>query len=174
MADLQTRFRPELVDRSVFIAPGAIVVGDVTLGPNTSVWFNAVLRGDTSSIRVGDGSNIQDTAVLHADPGFPCQIGRDVTIGHAAVVHGATVEDNVLIGIRAVVLNGAQIGSGSVIAAGALVTEAQQVPPNSVVMGVPGKVVAETSEAHRKQIRHAADHYVQAQAEYRAAGDADS
>ena len=114
MADLQTRFRPELVDPSVFIAPGAIVVGDVTLGPNTSVWFNAVLRGDTSSIRVGDGSNIQDTAVLHADPGFPCQIGRDVTVGHAAVVHGATVEDNVLIGIRAVVLNGAQIGSGSV------------------------------------------------------------
>ena len=174
MADLQTRFRPELVDPSVFIAPGAIVVGDVTLGPNTSVWFNAVLRGDTSSIRVGDGSNIQDTAVLHADPGFPCQIGRDVTVGHAAVVHGATVEDNVLIGIRAVVLNGAQIGSGSVIAAGALVTEGQQVPPNSVVMGVPGKVVAETSEAHREQIRHAADHYVQAQSEYRAASDADS
>ena len=174
MADLQTRFRPELVDQSVFIAPGAIVIGDVTLGSNASVWFNAVLRGDTSPIRVGDDSNVQDAAVLHADPGFPCQIGREVTIGHAAVVHGATVEDNVLIGIRAVVLNGAQIGNGSVIAAGALVTEGLQIPPNSVVMGVPGKVVAETNEAHREQIRYAAAHYVHSQAEYRAAGDADS
>lgn len=167
MGDLQTEFRPELVDPSAFVANGAAVLGDVTLGPRASVWFNAVVRGDTSPIRIGEGTNIQDGSVLHADPGFPCHIGDYVTVGHGAVVHGATIEDDVLIGIRAVVLNGAVIGNGIVIAAGAVVTEGKRIPPNSVVMGVPGKIVAETSPQHREQIRHAAEHYVAAIDQYR-------
>lgn len=163
-------FRPELVDPSVFIAPGAIVLGDVTLQAESSVWFNAVIRGDTDSIRIGRQSNIQDLAVIHCDEGVPCTIGDRVTLGHAAIVHGATVEDDCLIGIRAVVMNGARIGAGSLVAVGALVTEGVEIPPGSLVMGVPGKVVRQVSERDLQRIRHAAEHYVTAAKNYRAAG----
>ncbi|MDG2383866.1 MAG: gamma carbonic anhydrase family protein [Pirellulaceae bacterium] len=166
MSNFQIDFRPQLVDPTAFIAENAVVLGDVTIGAEASVWFNAVVRGDTSPIQIGPGSNVQDSCVLHADPGFPCEIGENVTIGHAAVVHGATIEDNVLIGLRAVVLNGARVRSGSVIAAGAIVTEGVEIPPHSLVMGVPGKVVRETTEQHLAQIRHAAEHYKIASRKY--------
>jgi carbonic anhydrase/acetyltransferase-like protein (isoleucine patch superfamily) len=164
------RFRPELVDPTVYIAPGAIVLGDVTLSAESSVWFNSVIRGDTDAIRIGRQSNVQDLAVIHCDEGVPCSIGDRVTLGHAAIVHGATIEDDCLIGIRAVVMNGARIGAGSLVAVGALVTEGVQIPPGSLVMGMPGKVVRQISEHDLERIRHAAAHYVTAGRNYRAAG----
>src|SRR5262245_20379434 len=128
-----TRFRRELVDTSAWIAPTATVLGDVTIGAESTVWYQAVIRGDTDAIRIGRETNIQDGCVLHADPGVPCTIGDRVTVGHAAIVHGATVEDDCLIGMRAVVMNGAKIGRGSVVAVGSVVLEGMEVPSGSVV-----------------------------------------
>lgn len=159
--------RPELVDPTAFIAPGAVVLGDVTLFAESSIWFQAVLRGDTEAIVVGRRTNIQDGAILHADPGLPCTVGEGVTIGHGAIVHGATVEDEVLIGMRAVVMNGARIGRGSLIAVGTVVTEGTEIPPGSVVMGLPGKVVRQVNDDDRARIRHAAEHYVAMRLRYR-------
>lgn len=156
-----TRFRVELVDPTAYIAPGAIVLGDVTIGAESSIWFNAVVRGDTEAIRIGSQTNVQDLCVLHADAGFPCVLGDRVTVGHAAIVHGATVEDDCMIGMRAVVMNGAKIGKGSLIAVGAVVTEGIEVPPGSLVMGVPGKVRREVTAADRERIVRAALHYVE-------------
>ncbi|QDV27085.1 gamma carbonic anhydrase family protein [Aureliella helgolandensis] len=150
-----------------WIAPSATVLGHVTLGEQSSVWFGAVLRGDTSEISIGDGSNVQDLACLHCDPGFPCVIEERVTIGHGAIVHGAHVERDSLIGIRAVVLNGARIGTGSIVAAGALVPEGKIIPPGSMVMGVPGKVVRPVTAEDRQMIEHAAEHYIENAAHYK-------
>lgn len=158
----QTQFRPELVDASVYLAPNATVLGEVQIGPHSSVWFQAVVRGDTERVQIGAATNIQDGSVLHADPGFPCILGDRVTVGHAAIVHGAIVEDDVIVGMRAVILNGARIGRGSVIGAGALVTEGCQIEPNSLVFGMPGKVVRPTSAEQRERIAQTAEHYVQA------------
>lgn len=163
-----TKFRPEQVAESALILPTAVVVGDVTLQEDASVWFGAVIRGDTESIRVGCGSNVQDLALLHADPGFPCLIGDRVTVGHGAIVHGAQVEDDCLIGMRAVIMNGARVGTGSLIAAGALIPEGLEIPPGSLVMGVPGKVLRAISAAQREQIRQGALHYIEAARAYRA------
>lgn len=157
----QTIFRDDLVDPTAYIARGAIVLGDVTIGAQSSIWFNAVVRGDTEAIRIGSQTNVQDLCVLHADAGFPCVLGDRVTVGHSAVVHGATVEDECMIGMSAVVMNGAKIGKGSLIAVGAVVTEGTVVPPGSLVMGVPGKVCREVTEANRERIVHAALHYVE-------------
>ena len=129
-----------LVPEGCFVAPGATLVGRVTLGEGASVWYGAVLRADGDTIGVGAGSNVQDGCVLHADPGFPVAVGSGVSIGHGAVVHGCTVGDEVLVGMGARVLNGARIGAGSLIAAGAVVLEGTVVPPGSLVAGVPGKV----------------------------------
>ncbi|WP_030148819.1 gamma carbonic anhydrase family protein [Mycetocola saprophilus] len=123
-----------------YIAPGARIVGDVTLAPESSVWFNAVLRGDSASIELGAGSNLQDGVAVHADPGSPVLIGRDVSVGHNAVIHGSTIGDGVLVGMGAVVLNGAVVGENSLIAGGAVVLEGAQIPAGSLVAGVPGKV----------------------------------
>ncbi len=158
---------PERIDPSAFIADGAIIRGKVALAAESSVWFGAVLRGDVEPITIGARSNVQDLAVLHCDPGYPCELGEDVTIGHAAVVHGAVIESGTLIGIRAVVLNGARIGSGSIIGAGAVVTERAEIPPGSLVVGVPGKVLRPTTEQQRQQIMENAAHYVSAAAKYR-------
>ncbi|MDH6117757.1 gamma carbonic anhydrase family protein [Kitasatospora sp. GAS204B] len=128
------------VDPAAFVAPTAVVVGSVRLGPRSSVWYQAVLRGDAESIAVGADSNIQDNCTLHADPGFPLTVGERVTVGHNAVLHGCTVEDDVLVGMGARVLNGARIGAGSLVAAGAVVTQGTEVPPGSLVAGVPAKV----------------------------------
>jgi len=167
MRRVQPAHRPELIHASVFVARGAIVCGDVTLGEDVGIWFNAVLRGDVDSITVGNRSNVQDGAVIHCDPGYPCVIGEEVTIGHAAVVHGATIGSRVLIGIRAVVLNGAVIGEDSIIGAGSVVTENAIIPPGSLVVGVPGKVIRQTSETQRSHILKNALNYVDSARCYR-------
>jgi carbonic anhydrase/acetyltransferase-like protein (isoleucine patch superfamily) len=159
--DRHTTFRADQVDETAFVAAGAVVVGDVTLCAESSVWFNAVLRGDVEAIRIGRRTNVQDGAVLHADAGLPCTLGDDVTVGHAAVVHGATVGDRVIVGIKSVVLNGVRIGADSVIAAGAVVAEGTEIPPGSLVMGVPAKIRGQVTDEHRERIRHAAAHYVE-------------
>ena len=155
-----TRHRPELVDRSAFLAPGAVVLGDVTIGKDSSVWYGAVIRGDCEAIKIGSETNVQDGCILHADPGFPCTLGNRVTLGHAAIVHGATVEDDVLIGMKAVVMNGAKIGRGSIVAVGAVVTEGTEIPAGSVAMGQPAKVKRPVEERDLAYIRRAAEHYV--------------
>lgn len=161
------RSRPELVDSTAFIAPTATVLGDVTIGPESSVWFGSVLRGDTEAIRIGARTNVQDLCVLHADEGFPCTLGDNVTVGHGAIVHGATIDDDVLIGMRAVVMNGARVGRGSLIGVGAVVTEGVEIPPGYLVLGVPGKIIREVGPPEIERIRHAAQHYVEAARRYR-------
>ncbi|MGW5363382.1 gamma carbonic anhydrase family protein [Actinopolymorpha pittospori] len=129
-----------------WVAPGATVVGRVEIADGASVWYCAVIRADLERIVVGAGSNVQDGAVLHADPGVPTLVGAGVSIGHGAVVHGCVVEDDCLIGIRAAVLNGARVGAGSLVAAGAVVLEGTDIPPRSLVVGVPGKVRRQLTE----------------------------
>lgn len=161
-----TKFQPASVAPSAFIAPNATVVGDVTIGEESSVWFGAVVRGDVERIEIGSQTNIQDLCVLHADQGFPCILGDRVTIGHAAIVHGASVGNDVLIGMRSVVMNGAEIGSGSIIGVGAVVTEGAKIPPHSIVLGIPGKVKRAANDADQALIHHAAAHYVAAAKSY--------
>jgi carbonic anhydrase/acetyltransferase-like protein (isoleucine patch superfamily) len=163
----KTTFRPELVHHSAWIAAGAVVMGEVSIGEDSSIWFNAVLRGDTDPICIGRRTNIQDSCILHADPGFPCTIGDGVTVGHGAIVHGATVENDVLIGMRAVVMNGARIGSGSIIGTGAVVTEGSQIPAGSLVLGLPGKVARQTTAEELERILTAANRYVERAKMYR-------
>jgi carbonic anhydrase/acetyltransferase-like protein (isoleucine patch superfamily) len=157
--DIDVLTHPEKIDPSAFIAPGAVVVGDVTIGAEASVWFGAVARGDIQAIVIGPRTSVQDGCVLHVDTDFPCLLGAGITLGHGAIIHGATVEDNALIGIGATVLNGAHIGEGSIIAAGALVPPGMIVPPGSMVMGVPGRVVRAVSDADRAMILENAKHY---------------
>lgn len=139
-----------------FIAPSADVIGDVRLGAGCSVWFGAVIRGDMAPISIGAGSNVQDQCMVHVDKGIPTVIGEHVTIGHGAIIHGATVEDHCLIGMGAIILDEAVIGQGSVVAAGAVVAPGTQVPPLSQVMGVPAKVVKSLApETEAKRVDHA-------------------
>ena len=151
---------PDIAENA-YIAPTAVVVGDVTIGEKSGVWFNAVVRGDMSPITIGESSNIQDNCTLHTDPGCPLTIGDNVTIGHNAVVHGCTIEDHVLIGMNAVVLNNAVIRSGSIVAAGAVVREGQEVGPCQLVAGMPARVKREVDEQTIALIDLAADHYVE-------------
>jgi len=162
-------FRSEQAHESVFIAAGAVVVGDVTLEEDVGIWFNAVLRGDCAPIRVGRGTNIQDGTIVHADPGFPCTIGEGVTVGHAAIIHGATVGDNALIGMKSVIQNGAKIGEGAIIAVGAVIPEGMEVPSGSLVMGLPGKVKRPVSDAEKEMILLSAAHYVENAKQFAAA-----
>lgn len=144
-----------------FIAPNASVMGNVTFGEDVSVWYGAVIRADVEAIIIGDRSNIQDTAVLHADLGDPTIIGNDVTVGHGAIVHGATVGDGSLIGMRATVLNRAKIGKNCIIGACALVTEGMEIPDNSLVVGIPAKIVKQISEQQAQHLHLSALHYVE-------------
>ncbi len=146
--------------KEVFIADTARVIGNITLGDEVSIWFGAVLRGDGDKISIGNRSNIQDNATIHVDPGFPVEIGEECIVGHGAVVHGAKISNNVLIGIHATVLNGAQIGGYSIIAAGALVTEGMIIPPNSLVVGVPGKVIRTIGAEQMEKIKKNSESYV--------------
>ena len=146
--------------QGAFVHDAACVIGRVRLGRSVSVWPNATIRGDTDRITVGDDTNVQDGAVLHADAGLPCTIGRSVTIGHLACVHGCTVEDEVLVGIGAIILNHALVGQGSIVGAGSVLTEGTVIPPGSLVLGTPGRVVRETTLAQRDDIRRSALHYV--------------
>jgi carbonic anhydrase/acetyltransferase-like protein (isoleucine patch superfamily) len=164
---MNVRHRPELIDSTAFVAEGAVVLGDVTIGGESSVWFGAVVRGDTAPIRIGRQTNVQDGCILHANPGFACTLGDRVTLGHGAIVHGATVEDDCLIGMRALVMNGAKIGRGSIVAVGSIVTEGTEIPPHSVAMGQPAKVKREVTDRDLARIHHAAEHYVAAAKVYR-------
>jgi carbonic anhydrase/acetyltransferase-like protein (isoleucine patch superfamily) len=155
------------VDSTAYVAPSAVIEGDVTVGREASIWHQAVLRGDTERIVVGDRTNVQDGAILHADPGVPCLVGSGVTVGHQAVLHGCVVDDDVLVGIGAIVLNGARVGRGSVIAAGALVPERANIPPGSLLMGVPCRVVGPVDDALASRSAASRDHYVRLAEEHR-------
>ncbi len=154
------------IGKDVFIADGAKIIGDVTIGEGSSVWFNAVIRGDEYPITIGKHSNVQDNAVLHVGEGFSCTVGDEVSIGHGAIVHGCEVGDGSLIGMGAMVLNGAKIGKNCIIGAGALVSENKVIPDNSVVIGVPGKVVREMTQEDLDSRRRNIDVYVNAAKEY--------
>ena len=142
-----------------WVAPNASIIGDVTLEKNTSIWFNATLRGDIENIYVGEGSNVQDGSVLHTDPGYPLKIGKNVTIGHLVMLHGCMIDDNSLIGIGAVILNNAQIGKNCIIGAKTLINENKQIPDNSLVVGSPGKIIREIKDEEIKIITENAIHY---------------
>lgn len=147
-------------EQAAFVALTASLCGDVILARDASVWYGAVLRADTGTIRVGEGSNIQDLACLHTGPGLDILIGSGVSVGHSAVIHGCVVEDQVLIGMHATLLNGCRIGKGSIIAAGALVPENAQIPPGSLVMGIPGRVVRPVSPELAQGIRENREEYL--------------
>ncbi len=150
---------PVIMD-SDFVAENAMVMGDVTLGERVSIWFGAVLRGDIDKIEIGDSSNIQDGCVLHTDSGYPLKVGEGVVVGHRAVLHGCTIEDNSLIGIGAIVLNGAKVGQGAIVAAGALVTEGAQIPAGHLAVGVPARVVRCVTGDEIKRINDGVLHYI--------------
>ena len=150
-----------------YIAPGARLIGNVTLGEAAGIWFNAVLRGDNEPIVIGPGSNVQDGCVLHTDPGFPLTLGADVTVGHGAVLHGCTIGEGTLIGMGAVVLNGAVIGKGCLIGANALVTEGKEIPDHSMALGQPAKVIRPIDPAMAVELRRAAEIYRKRQQHYR-------
>ena len=149
------------IDPSAFVAPTAVVVGAVSMGPRASIWYGAVARADFETIEIGEGSNVQDGCTLHSDPGFPLVLGKGVTVGHRVVLHGARVDDDVLVGMGSVVMNGARIGTGSIVAAGAVVTPGTQVPPRSVVGGVPAKVLREATDDDLAHIRGNAASYTE-------------
>ena len=159
---------PEVAD-DAFVAPNATLIGRVRLGERVSVWYGVVLRGDLDIIDIGAGSNIQDNAVFHTDPGLPLVLGQRVTVGHGAVVHGATIQDDVLVGMGSIILNGCQIGTGSIIGAGTVLSENSVIPPGSLVLGVPGKVRRETTSEERELIVAGALDYERLAATHRSA-----
>ena len=155
---------------TAFVAHNAVIVGDVHVGEMGSIWFGVVIRGDVESIRIGEGTNVQDNSVVHADPGYRCAIGNHVTVGHRSIIHGATIEDNVLIGMGSTIMNGAVIGEGSIVGANSLVTEGKVIPPRSLVLGSPAKIVRELDDEHVAGNRSSAEHYVKNGQRYKAAG----
>ena len=149
------------IDDEAFVAPTAVVVGAVTMEARSSIWYSAVARADSEVIVIGPDSNVQDGCTLHADPGYPLLIGRGVTVGHRVVLHGARIDDDVLVGMGSVVMNGAHIGSGSIVAAGAVVTPGTTVPPGSLVAGVPAKVIRQATDEDLEHIRGNAASYTE-------------
>jgi carbonic anhydrase/acetyltransferase-like protein (isoleucine patch superfamily) len=152
---------------SAWVAPGARVIGAVHLGEESSVWYGAVLRGDTEPIRIGARTNVQDGCVLHADPGFPATVGEDCVIGHNAIVHGCEIESGCLVGMGATILNGAKIGEGSIVAAGALVPEGKEYPPRSLIVGIPAKRAKDVSGEQTEDIARGVKTYVERAASHR-------
>ncbi len=151
---------PQLAE-SAWIAPNATVIGDVRLAENVSIWWNAVLRGDNDPITIGENTNVQDASVLHTDAGVPLTLGRDITVGHMVMLHGCTIGDGSLVGIKSVILNGAMVGKHCLIGANTLIAEGKVIPDRSVVMGSPGKVVRELSDEQLARFARNAPHYVQ-------------
>jgi len=149
-----------VVHPSAFIAPGADVLGAVTLGAEASVWYQCVLRGDIAAITVGARSNVQDLTMVHVDEGVPCTIGAGVGVGHRCILHGCTIDDDCLIGMGSILLNGVHVGTGSVIGAGAVVPEGMDIPPGSLVMGVPARIRRPVDDVLRGRIRLTVEHYV--------------
>src|SRR5215217_4976138 len=155
---------------TAFVHPAAHVIGNVTLGARVSVWPTAVLRGDSDAITIGADSNVQDGTIIHVDPGVPCTIGARVAIGHRVIVHGATVGDDCLIAMGAILLNRVVVGSGSIVGAGAVCREGMEIPPNSLVVGVPAKVIRQTTDVERSRIRRTVEAYLALQRRH-AAGE---
>lgn len=158
------------VAAATFIAPNATAIGKVTLARGTSLFYGCVLRADGGTISIGEDSNVQDLTVMHADPGYPIVIGARVTVGHRVIIHGARIDDDVLVGMGAVIMNGAHVGSGSVIGAGALITEHTQIPAGSLVLGVPARVARPAGEAEAAMIAHGAARYRELSALHASAG----
>ncbi len=157
-----------MIHPSAFLAPGAIVLGDVSLGRDASVWYNTVVRGDLAPISIGDETNIQDLSMVHVDEDVPCTIGSRVGVGHRAILHGCTVEDECLVGMGAILLNRVRVGAGSVIGAGAVLREGTEVPPGSLVVGVPARVVRTVDSVLRERIGTTWQHYVEQARRHRA------
>ena len=155
------------IDKSVFLADGTKVIGNVEIGKNSSIWFNAVIRADSDTVKIGENTNIQDNAVIHTSAGFSVQIGNNVSIGHGAIIHGCTIKDNVIIGMGAIILNGAVIEENCIIGAGTLVTQGKVIPSGSLAFGNPVKVVRELSEEEIKSILDNAVSYVNKADEYK-------
>lgn len=158
-------FKPN-IDPSVFVAKGAVVIGDVTIAKDCSIWYNATIRSTEAPITIGEGSNVQDNAVIHVSPNFPTTIGSYVTIGHGAIVHGCTIDDNALIGMGAIILNGAKIGKNCIIAAGALIPQNKVIPDNSLVIGLPGKVIRQVTEEEIRKNKQNAEEYIKERITY--------
>ena len=156
------------IDNSAWIAESADVMGAVSLAAHTSVWFNAVIRGDTETITIGEGSNVQDLAVIHADNGMPVVVGKHVTVGHKVMLHGCTIGDESLIGIGAIVLNGVRIGKNCLVGAGSLVTEGKEFPDGSMILGSPAKVVRQLTPEQIEGLRASARHYIHNTQRYQA------
>lgn len=156
------------IAESAWIADSAQVMGDVQLGADASVWFGTVVRGDTAHITIGEGTNVQDASVLHADEGMPLTIGRHVTVGHQVMLHGCTIGDESLIGIGAIVLNGAKIGKNCLVGAGALVTEGKEFPDGSMIIGSPARVVRQLTPEQIEGLRRSAQHYIHNARRFRA------
>ena len=155
------------IDPNSWVAPNAVIIGNVELKKNSNIWFNATLRGDVENIYIGEGSNIQDGSVLHTDPGYPLKVGKNVTVGHLVMLHGCSVGDNSLIGIGAVILNNAKIGNNCIIGANALITENKIIPERSLVVGSPGKVVRQVTDEEILGIKENAKHYVENYKKYK-------
>ncbi len=167
---LPYRDKTPVLDPSVFLAPGAKVIGDVVVGAESSIWFGTVVRGDVFHIRIGARSNLQDNCVVHVRRNsLPCLIGNQVTVGHGAILHACTIDDLCLVGMGAVVMDGARIGKQSIVAAGALVTAGLQAPPRSLVLGSPARVRRSLTESELRELSASADNYVRLAAEYRTA-----
>lgn len=147
------------INKSAFIAENSMVVGDVTIGENSSVWYSAVIRGDLEKIVIGDNTNIQENSTVHNDKGFPVNIGHNVTIGHNCIIHGCTINNNSLIGMGSIILNGAKIGVNTIIGAGSLVTQNKEIPSGVLCMGSPAKVIRKLTEEEIKSLKDSADHY---------------
>lgn len=159
---------PQVHD-SAFVAPNATLIGDVRVGAESGIWYGVVARGDRDTITIGARCNLQDLTVLHTDPGFHLELGDNTSVGHRAILHGCRTEGDVLIGMGAIVMNGAFIGRGSIVAAGALIPEGVQIPPSSLVVGAPGKVRRETTQEERGGIAFTGEHYAALREEHRGA-----
>ena len=158
--------KPEIKE-DVFIAEGSKIIGNVVIKKGASIWFNTIIRGDIDSIKIGQNTNVQENSTLHIDKGIPLNIGDNVTIGHGAVLHGCTVNNNCIVGMGSTVLNNAEIGENTIIGAGALIPEGKEIPPGSLVLGVPGKVVRDLKEDEINKIKKSAEHYHQLARRYR-------
>ena len=153
--------RRVVAEGDFYVAPSAAVIGRVRLGNNVSVWFSAVVRGDDEPIVIGENSNVQDCAVVHTDPGYPCILGKNVTVGHKAVVHGCEIGDNTTVGINAVVLSGAKVGRNCLVGANSLVGEGKEIPDNSLVLGTPGRIIAKVTPERLESLKRNYRHYVE-------------
>lgn len=156
-----------VIGENVFMAEGAKIIGDVEVGKDCSIWYNAVIRGDRAPIRIGDRTNVQDLCMIHVNPGSPITIGNDVTIGHSVTLHGCTIKDRVMIGMASTILNDSVISENSIVAAGSLVTERKKFPPGVMIMGSPARVVRELTEEEIASLPQVAQHYIEIAGEYK-------